>query len=101
MDRHQVPNLPIPNIHKSWFSDLTHADLPEQIAFAFLDSDYYGSVLTSLELIRPRLTKGSLVIVDDYQNAQLPGAAKAVDTWLKTHPAALRVESSLAIVRKY
>ena len=38
---------------------------------------------------------------DDYANEALPGAAKAVDEWLHTHPAKLRVEHSLAIIRPY
>ena len=45
------------------------------------------------------MSEGSTVIVDDYQNAALPGAAKAVDEWLNTHTANLRVEASLAIIR--
>lgn len=85
-------------VKKAWFSDLTNADVPAHISFAYLDGDYYHSVLDPLKLIWPKLAEGAIVVVDDYANEALPGAAKAVDEWLKTHPAALRVEHSLAII---
>ncbi len=90
--------LPRPQIHKAWFGDLTPADLPPAIAFAFLDGDYYQSILDSLRLIWPRLSPGSRVVIDDYASEALPGVAKAVNNWLKDHPAGFRTEASLAIL---
>lgn len=91
--------LQLPRIHKAWFNELTEADVPEAVAFAFLDGDYYESVMTPLKLIWPRLVPGAVIVVDDYANEALPGAAKAVDEWLLAHPAKLTVENSLAIIR--
>jgi len=91
--------MPMPVIKKAWFSELTPADLPDHIAFAFMDGDYYESIMDSLKLIWPKLSEGAVVIVDDYQNVALPGAQKAVDEWLQTHPADLKIEASLAILR--
>lgn len=91
-------HAPLPFIHKAWFDDLTPADLPEHIRFAFLDCDYYDSIMTSLRLVWPKLAQGAVVVVDDYRNESLPGVAKAVDAWLLTHPGQLRVEASLAII---
>jgi O-methyltransferase len=91
--------LPMPNVKKAWFEDLLPQDLPEAICFAFLDGDYYDSVMQSLRLVWPKLSPGAIVVVDDYQNEALPGAAKAVDEWLSTHPASIKVEASLAIIR--
>lgn len=90
--------VPMPRIKKAWFRDLEKKNIPERIAFAFLDGDYYGSVTDSLKLVWPQLEVGSVVIVDDYGNAALPGASKAVDDWLSSHSAKLRVEQSLAII---
>lgn len=88
-----------PLIHKGWFSSLTDDDIPGEVAFAFLDGDYYESIMTPLKLIWPRLVSGSVVVVDDYANEALPGAAKAVDEWLVQHSIKrLRVEHSLAIL---
>lgn len=91
-------NVPMPVIKKGWFSDLDDADVPAQIAFAFLDGDYYHSVRDPLKLIWPRLAPGAIIVVDDYANEALPGAARAVDEWLRSHPAHLAVEHSLAII---
>jgi O-methyltransferase len=91
-------NVPMPIIKKAWFSELTTSDVPPKIAFAFLDGDYYHSVWDPLALIWPFLAPGATIIVDDYANEALPGAAKAVDQWLKTHPSRLTVEHSLAII---
>jgi O-methyltransferase len=91
-------NVPMPVIKKGWFSALTEADVPERIAFAFLDGDYYHSVRDPLRLIWPRLAPGAIIMVDDYANEALPGAARAVDEWLRSHPAHLAVEHSLAII---
>lgn len=91
-------HVPLPIITKGWFSDITPDQVPESISFAYLDGDYYHSVLDPLKLIWPNLTPGAIVLVDDYANEALPGAAKAVDEWLRTHPAKIRVEHSLAII---
>lgn len=88
----------MPKITKAWFSELTDGDLPEKVSFAFLDGDYYASVKVSLRLIEKRLIPGSVIIVDDYANSALPGAAKAVDEWLIKHSATKKVEQSLAIL---
>lgn len=92
-------NVPMPVIKKGWFSDVTPEEVPSQVAFAYLDGDYYRSILEPLKLIWPRLAPGAVIVVDDYANEALPGAAKAVDEWLRTHPAKqLKVEKSLAVV---
>ena len=91
--------LPLPLIKKAWFYDLTPSDLPDRVSFAFLDGDFYESIMDSLKLVWPKLSEGAIVVVDDYQNEALPGAAKAVDEWLRTHKAGIKVEASLAIIR--
>lgn len=86
-------------VRKAWFSELESEDLPDQIALAFLDGDFHSSIMDSLRLVWPKLVPGALVVVDDYQNEALPGAAKAVDEWLRQRPAKLKVEKSLAIIK--
>ncbi|MDO4759825.1 MAG: TylF/MycF/NovP-related O-methyltransferase [Candidatus Saccharibacteria bacterium] len=77
-------NLPVPIIKKAWFSDLTADDLPEKIAFAFLDGDLYQSIKESLALVWDKMADGGVIIVHDYDNPELPGVTKAVDEWLST-----------------
>lgn len=71
--------LPVPVIKKAWFADLTEADLPEEIAFAFLDGDFYESIRDSLRLVTPRMSEGGVIVVHDYTNPALPGVKRAVD----------------------
>ena len=73
--------LPVPVIKKAWFSDLTSEDLPEQIAFAFLDGDFYESIRDSIKLVAPKMSEDGVMIVHDYTNPALPGVKKAVDEW--------------------
>lgn len=94
-------NLPMPKIKKGWFNELQDSDIPEKISFAFLDGDYYDSIKDSLKLIENKMTKNSIIVIDDYGNDKLPGAAKATDEWLKNHSEykLQRVECSLAIIK--
>jgi O-methyltransferase len=93
-------HLPLPAIHKGWFEELTPTDVPDKIAFAFLDGDYYSSIMSSLKLIWPRLSPGAVIVVDDYISNALPGAQKAVNEWLHLHPSKLRTEAGLAIIQR-
>lgn len=90
--------LQLPVIHKAWFSDLKDQEIPTDIAFAFLDGDYYESIRDSFRLITPKLTKGAVIVVDDYASDALPGAARATNEWVNSHACRLKVEASLAII---
>ena len=88
-----------PVVHKAWFAELTPQDVPEDIMFAFLDGDYYQSIMDSLRLVTPKRTADAVLVVDDYANEALPGAARAADEWLQAHPGfRCRVEASLAVI---
>ncbi|MBR2994455.1 class I SAM-dependent methyltransferase [Candidatus Saccharibacteria bacterium] len=73
--------LMVPVIKKGWFSELLTDDLPSEIAFAFLDGDFYESIKNSLKLVVPKMSKGGILVVHDYNNPALPGVKKAVDEW--------------------
>lgn len=90
--------LPVPAIKKAWFNELTGVDLPEKIAFAFLDGDLYESIRDSLRLVEDKMSKGSVIMVHDYDNPALPGVAKAVDEWLSSKNAKMERNKSLAII---
>jgi len=92
-------NLQLPYIHKGWFDSLSPHDIPEPICFAFLDGDYYQSILTPLRLIESKVSSGAYIIVDDYQSESLPGAKKAVDLWANEKGYALTIAHSLAVIR--
>lgn len=105
--RFKKAGLPVPKIKKAFFEDLDPGeilqdgsirpgDLPEKIAFAFLDGDLYSSIKTSLKLVLPRLSKDAILLVHDYNNPQLPGVAKAVDEY---HWQKCEVHETLALLR--
>jgi O-methyltransferase len=89
-----------PITHKAWFKDLTAADLPDTIAFAFLDGDFYESILTSLRLVWPRLSQDGIIAIDDYQRETLPGVDRAVRDFFQNKPISLRQEHNIAVIRK-
>ncbi|MBR3169040.1 class I SAM-dependent methyltransferase [Candidatus Saccharibacteria bacterium] len=73
--------LKVPIIKKGWFADFSSNDLPERIAFAFLDGDFYDSIRDGLRLIQGKMSKGGILIIHDYNNPALPGVKKAVDEY--------------------
>ena len=91
--------LKMPIIHKGWFADFTPDDVPESIIFAFFDGDFYESIVDSFRVCGGKFQKTATIVVDDYANEALPGAARAVDKWLANNRQyASRTESSLAII---
>jgi O-methyltransferase len=92
--------LPLPVIHKCWFEELTVADTPDQISFAFLDGDFYTSILASLKVVWPKLAPGAVVLIDDYHTEALPGVLQAVKEWSRDHSFKVKTEASLAIITR-
>lgn len=90
--------LPVPVIKKRWFSELTGADMPEKIAFAFLDGDLYESIRDSLRLVGPRMAESGIIVVHDYNNPALPGVAKAVDEYLAGRECQTELYQSMIII---
>jgi len=91
--------LKLPIIHKGWFADVAPDDVPESIIFAFFDGDFYESIADSFRVCAGKFHEKVTIIVDDYANEALPGAARAVDEWLRCNQQFfLRTEASLAII---
>jgi O-methyltransferase len=83
LNKFKKANLPTPKIKKAWFKDLKQTDLPDKISFAFLDGDFYESIKDSLNLVLPKMSKNSKVLIHDYKNPALPGVMRAVDEQTK------------------
>ena len=54
---------------------------PEKIALLRLDTDWYESTKHEMEHLFPRLSRGGVLIIDDYGHWQ--GARKAIDEYLE------------------
>lgn len=95
---HRHWKKPAPTMHPGWFSETLPACLPDSVAFAYVDGDFYDSIMISLEHCLPRLVPGGTLIVDDYADTAinpkawdgLPGVKKACDDYFGT-PSPLRV----------
>ncbi len=92
-------DLPFPEIKKAWFFELDPDDLPGHICFAFLDGDFYESIMDSFKLVYPKMSKGGVIMVDDYENAKLPGVKKAVDEFVAKNYLVVKSDKSLAIIQ--
>lgn len=64
-------DLDLPIIHKGWFKDTLPNELPEKICFAHLDGDLYNSIKISLESIYNRISKGGVILIDDYYDSEV------------------------------
>ena len=96
----QKANLTSPITTKAWFKDLTPKQLPRTIAFAFLDGDFYESIIDSLRLVWPRLAPGGIITIDDYQRSALPGVERAVRDFFQDKSISLHHEHHIAIIRR-
>jgi O-methyltransferase len=97
----QQAQLQPPITYKAWFNELTDTQLPSTLAFAFLDGDFYDSILTSLRLVWPRLSIGGTIAIDDYQRETLPGVERAVHDFFghTVHPKII-VNHNIAVLHK-
>lgn len=67
-------------VHIGLFSDTMPGQLPDQIALALVDCDYYLSIKQALSSILPRLTPHGSVFVHDWgQEKWGVGVAKAIE----------------------
>ena len=99
VEQFKKAGLKPPIIHKSWFSELTDKDMPDTIAFAFLDGDLYRSIIDSLRLVWPRLSAGGVILIDDYKHDALPGVEQAVREFFNGKHVTIRAEHNLAIIK--
>jgi O-methyltransferase len=95
----QKARLQPPSVHKAWFHELTATDVPEHIAFAFLDGDFYQSMIDSLRLVWPRLSPGGIACIDDYKRDALPGVERAIRDFFQDKPQQIRVAHNIGVIR--
>lgn len=93
-------SLQAPIIHKNWFDQLGAKDVPENLSFAFLDGDFYQSILDSLKLVWPRLHQDGTVLIDDFGRETLPGVEQALRDFFGGSLPKMRAEHNIAIIYK-
>ena len=98
LQQFRTAKLMPPITHKGWFGELGPSDMPSQIAFAFLDGDFYQSIIDSLRLVWPLLADEGCIIIDDYKRETLPGVERAIRDFTQNKPVTIREEQNLAIL---
>jgi O-methyltransferase len=98
LEQFRKAGLRPPVVHKGWFSELSAQDVPDQIAFAFLDGDFYGSIIDSLRLVYPRMQSGGIICIDDCGREALPGVDRAVRDFFQNKQYTLRIAHNIGII---
>lgn len=81
------------------FEETMPDQLPERIAFAHLDCDWYDPVLTVLRAVGPRIQPGGSIVLDDY--GDYGGCRRAVTEFLAEAPGfALLSTTPTAVLRR-
>jgi O-methyltransferase len=94
----QSAALQLPIIHKGWFNELPDEAAPQQIAFAFLDGDFYGSIISSLRLVWPHMQPGGKILIDDYSREALPGVTTALHDFFQAKRVKIEQQANIAII---
>lgn len=83
--RLQPLNYPAERLHfvKGMVEDTIPGTAPERIALLRLDTDFYSSTKHELIHLYPRLSRGGILINDDY--GAMPGSRKATDEYIAQH----------------
>ena len=76
-------NLKLPSIHSGWFKEINDQEYPDKICFAFLDGDFYSSIIDSLNKVYHKMVKGGIIIIDDCGWDALPGCKQAVEDFFE------------------
>lgn len=71
------------NIHKGWIPDKFYNIKDLRFQFVHIDVDLYQPTYESLQFFYPRLVSGGIIVCDDYNFADFPGAKLAWDEYFK------------------
>lgn len=77
---------------RQWLKDNPHAI----VAMAIFDMDIYQPTKDALEAIKPRLTKGSILVFDELNCPQFPGETQALEEVLAINNLKLQLDSHQA-----
>jgi O-methyltransferase len=70
-------------VKKGWVKDtIKSGEVPAQVAFAYVDFDFYDPIKDALEFLDTRMPAGGRIVVDDYGYFS-EGAQLAVDQFVK------------------
>jgi O-methyltransferase len=74
-----LKDFPFAKLHKGWIPDRFPDVKDKKFSLVHVDVDLYEPTLDSFKFFYPRMSKGGLIVCDDYGYASCPGAKKAMD----------------------
>ena len=79
---------PYPNVklYKGWIPDVFAENKITAISFLHIDVDLYQPTLDSLKEFYDRMSKGGVILFDDYSSSSCPGEMKAVEEFFCDKP---------------
>jgi hypothetical protein len=86
----ELDNMSIINTHVKETND--HLDKDQKFSFVYIDVDLYLPTMQILDIIKDRLTKGSIICFDEGNNKNFPGEKKAREEFLNKYPSEFEVE---------
>jgi O-methyltransferase len=99
--RSNLARFPNCHFYRGWIPDRFTEIADRNFALAHIDVDLYQPTIDSLEFFYPRMTRGGLLICDDYGFASCPGATRAFDEFFANRPEPIiPIPSGQCLVRK-
>ena len=74
------------SLNKGWIPEVFKAQEERLYSFVHIDVDLFEPTFESHKYFFDRLSKGGIIVCDDYGYKQFPGAAKAVDSFIEMIP---------------
>ena len=83
--RNTLRDYPLIEFHPGWIPE-SLVGIPErQYRFVHLDLDLYEPIKGAIEYFYPRLSRGGVIVIDEYAVPRWPGAKRAVDEFCARH----------------
>jgi len=94
-------NAPNVTLYPGWIPDTFSGLEDRRFCFAHVDLDLYQGILDTMTFVYPRMSRGGVIVFDDYGFASCPGARRAVDVFFADKPEKpLALSTSQAIIHK-
>lgn len=90
--------FPFAKVYHGWIPEVfDQAKITDEFfSLVHIDVDLYQPTKDSLEFVFPRMTRGGVIIIDDYGHSQFPGAKRAVDEFLIDKKVTMTLENNLS-----
>ncbi|NNE81324.1 MAG: hypothetical protein HKN18_13735 [Silicimonas sp.] len=84
------------DLHKGYFEHTLGGVSDRTFAFLHIDCDTYAGHIEVLDALYDRVVPGGIIVFDDYNTEEWPGATQAVDEFLADRPESVQVSHARA-----